>query len=193
MNNTKYLRMIKRAVIVALVLIVSGCAWTRLFSAKLEKPTFTYVSSELVQVSPDKAMVNFIFSAHNPNEVGLKNMLVSYELFAEGKKFLKGNDINLELPPKSDTEIKVPAIIVYADLLPFLGSVSERILSNQKTIPLTINAVFSKKPARDDKTGAGRSFSFDRKMTATVDVPLPQEKINKGMDLLKDVIKQLKQ
>jgi LEA14-like dessication related protein len=114
-------------IVAALVLILSGCTMARLFSAKLEKPTFTYLSYELVEVTQGQATVNFVFSAHNPNEVGLKNMLVSYELSVEGKQFLKGNDMNLDLPSKSDTEIKVPAVIVYADLLPMLGSVAERI------------------------------------------------------------------
>jgi LEA14-like dessication related protein len=189
----KYSHIINRLAIAALVLFVSGCTLTRFFVATLEKPTFTYLSFELVEVSQGQAMVNFVFSAHNPNDVGLKNMLVSYELFVEGKYFLKGNDIHLELPPKSDIEIKVPAVIMYADLLPVLGSVAERIVSGQKTIPLTVNAVFSKKPVTDGEAGDKRSLSFDMNMTKTVDLPLPQERINKRLNQLRDTLKQLKQ
>ena len=162
----------------ALILILSGCVFTKLMTAKIEQPTFTYVQFELIEVSQRQATVNFLFSAHNPNAIGLKNVFVSYELFVEGKTLLTGNNINLELPPKSDTEIKVPAVIIYTDLVPVLGSVAERLLSGQKTIPITINAVFSGKPAIYDETGEGKSFSFERKLTKTVDFPLPQDKIN---------------
>ncbi len=90
-------------------------------TTRLEKPTFTYTGSELVEASQNRAMVNFLFSVHNPNEAGLKNVSVSYELFIEEEKFLTGKDIPLELKPKSDMEIKVPAEIAYRDLVPVLG------------------------------------------------------------------------
>ena len=189
MRHSKYSDMINRIVIFALIMSLSGCGLTKLMTTKLEKPTFTYTQFEVVETSQTQATVNFTFSAHNPNEVGLKNVFVSYELFVEGQKLMTGNIINLDLPPKSDTMIKVPAVILYADFLPVIGSVAGRMLSGQKTIPLTVNAVFTKKPAVYDETGAEQSFSFETKLNKTVDFPLPVDELKKAINRLKDAIK----
>jgi LEA14-like dessication related protein len=156
-----------------LIMIMSGCTLTKLMAKRLEKPTFTYTGAELVEASQSRAIVNFFFSAHNPNEAGLKNVYVSYELFVEGKKFLTGNDIPVELKPKSDTEIKVPAVIDYRDLVPVLGSVVQRLLSGRKTIPITIDAVLSGKTAIYSDAGKDKLITFETKLTRTADIPLP--------------------
>jgi hypothetical protein len=75
---------------------------------------------------------------------------------------MTGKDIPLALDPKGDTEIKVPATIAYADLVPVLGSVIRRILSGQKTIPITIDAVFSGKPAIYSESGKELPISFEK-------------------------------
>ncbi len=169
-----------RVVIFVLVLALPGCTFTKLMTTPLEKPTFTYTGSELVETSEGRAIVNFLFSAHNPNGGGLKNVICSYELFVEEKKFMTGTDIPLALDPKGDTEIKVPATIAYADLVPVLGSVIRRILSGQKTIPITIDAVFSGKPAIYIEAGKEQSITFERRLIKTADIPLMQERSGKG-------------
>jgi hypothetical protein len=110
----------------------------------------------------------------------LKNVTCSYELFVEGKKFMTGNDVPLELNPKGDTEITVPATIAYADLFPVLGSIVRLILSGQKTIPITIDAVFYGKPALYGETGKEEPISFETRLTRTTDIPLPQERRGRG-------------
>jgi len=167
------------AVILALILALPGCTYTKLMTTRFEKPTFTYTGSELVEASQGRAIVNFLFIAHNPNEAGLKNVTCSYELFVEEKKFLTGKDILLTLDPKGDTEITVPATIVYADLYPVLGSVVRRILSGQKTIPITINAVFSGKPAIYSEAGKETPITFEKRLIKTADIPLAQERKNR--------------
>jgi LEA14-like dessication related protein len=174
MNPARFSVTTRRTIIVISLLVLSGCAWAKLMTTRLEKPTFTYTGSELVEASQSRAMVNFLFSAHNPNEAGLKNVNVSYELSVEGKKFLTGNDIPLELKPKGDTDIKVPAVIAYRDLAPVLGSVVVRILSGRKTIPVTIDAVLSGKPAIYSEAGKDKLITFEMRLTKTADIPLPR-------------------
>jgi LEA14-like dessication related protein len=169
-----------RLVFLALILALPGCTFIQLMTTRLEKPTFTYTGFELVETSQSSAIVNFLFTAHNPNEAGLKNVTCSYELFVEGKKILKGNDIPLSLNPKGDTEIKVPATIAYTDLFSVLGSVVQRILSGQKTIPITIDAVFSGKPAIYGEAGKEKPISFEMRLAKTADIPLLQERRFKG-------------
>jgi hypothetical protein len=169
-----------RLVILALILSLPGCTFIKLMTTRFEKPTFTYKGLELVDTSQGRVIVNFLFTAHNPNEAGLKSITCSYELFVEGKKILTGNEIPLALNPKGDTEIKVPATIAYTDLFPVLGLVVQRILSGQKTIPVTIDAVFSGKPAIYNKAGKETPISFEMRFIKTADIPLPQEIRIKG-------------
>ena len=156
----------------ALILALSGCTYTKLITTRFENPTFTFKGSELVETSRSGAVVNFLFIAHNPNKAGLKNVTCSYELFVEGKKFMTGNDVPLSLAPNGDTEVKVPATIDYADLSPILGSVVRRILSGQKTIPITIEALFSGKPAIYSESGKETPISFERRLVKTAEIPL---------------------
>ena len=167
-------------VALALILALPGCMFTTLMTARLEKPTFAYSGIELVETSQTRATVNFLFSAHNPNEAGLKNIICSYELVVDGRKFLAGTDIPLALSPKGDTVIRIPAQIEYADLIPVLGSVVRLILSGQKTIPVTIDAVFSGKPAIYGEAGKERSISFEMRLTRAAEIPLLQERRNRG-------------
>ena len=169
-----------RVVILTLCIAVTGCSFTKLITARFEKPTFTYKGAELVGTSQSGMIVNFLFTAHNPNDAGLKNVTCSYELFVEGKKFMTGTDIPLELNPKGDTDIKVPATIAYSDLYPVLGSVLRLILSGQKTIPITIDAVFSGKPAILSEAGKEEPIAFETKLTKAADIPLPLDRRNKG-------------
>jgi hypothetical protein len=167
-------------IILALTLALPGCSFIKLITTRPEKPTFTYRGAELVESSQNGVLVNFLFTAHNPNEAGLKNITCSYELFVEEKKFLSGNDIPLTLYPKGDTEIKVPATIAYKDLFPVLGSVVLRILSGQKTIPITINALFSGNPAILNEAGKETPLSFEMKLIKTADIPLVQGRSSDG-------------
>jgi hypothetical protein len=164
----------------ALILALHGCAYTKLLTTRFEQPTFTYRGAELIEASQTRAIVNFLLTAHNPNEAGLKNVTCSYELYVEEKKILIGKDIPLELNPKGDTEIKVPATIAYTDLAPVLRSVVRRIVSGQKTIPVTIDAVLFGRPALYGETGKESPISFERRVVKTVDIPLQQERKNKA-------------
>ncbi len=163
-------------IIPVLILALSGCANLKLLFAPPEKPTFTYKGVEPVESSQNSVLVNFLFTAHNPNAAGLKNVTCSYELFVEEKKFLTGKDIPLTLNPKGDTEIKVPATIAYRDLFPVLGSIVRRMLAGQKTIPVTINALFSGKPALYGEAGKETQIPFEMRLIKTADIPLVQER-----------------
>jgi len=179
MDRTNFPYSIIRVVVAALILTLPGCAYTKLTTTRYEKPTFTYTGSELVETSQSGALVNFLFSGHNPNEAGLKNVTCSYELFVEGEKFMTVTDIPLALDPKGDTEIKVLATIAYEDLYPVLGSIVRRILSGQKTIPITISAAFSGKPAILSEAGKDTPITFERRLVKTADIPLTQERRNR--------------
>ena len=160
-------------VVPIILLCLTDCTfWKLVHSAKLKNPAFSYVSCDLKDVSARQANVGFVLSAYNPNEIGLKNVMVSYELFTEDKRFLKGDSVRVALPPKDSTRIIVPAEIVYKDIFRIIGPVSEKILLNKKSIPVRIDAVIFGNPEAYSKTESGSLFYFKIKVSRTVDVPL---------------------
>jgi hypothetical protein len=90
MNRMIFLYNINRLVILTVIFALPGCTFMKLMTSRIEKPTFTYTGFEVVEASQSATRVNFLFSVHNPNEAGLKNVTCSYELFVEGKQILKG-------------------------------------------------------------------------------------------------------
>ncbi len=163
-------------IILSLILALPGCTYLKLVTTPPEKPTFTYRGAELVESTQSGVLMNFLFTAHNPNEAGLKNVTCTYELFVEEKKFMSGKEIPLTLNPRGDTEIKVPATIAYQDLFPVLGSVLRRILAGEKTVPVTINALFSGNPALLNEAGKETPVPFSMRLIKTADIPLQPER-----------------
>ncbi len=160
-------------VILLFIIVLPSCTFIKLLTTRIENPTFTYKGFELVDVSESRTNVNFKFLAYNPNEAGIKNVICSYELFVEGKKLLTGIDIPLNLAPKGETEIKVPATIAYKDLVPVLAQVMRMIMTGQKTLSVTIETVFSGKPALYSIGGRENPISFETRLTGTASIPLP--------------------
>jgi LEA14-like dessication related protein len=167
-------------VVVVLIMVLHGCAYTKLLTSRLEKPTFTYLGTELVGVSERGVVVNFLFSAHNPNETGIRNVICSYELSVDGNTFLTGMDVPVTLTAKGDTEIRVPASIDREDFRPVLRSVVRRIFSGKKTLPVTIDAVFSGKPALYGEAGKEQPLNFEMRFIKKAEIPLPLDRSTGG-------------
>jgi hypothetical protein len=162
-------------------LILPGCAFFSLANQKLKPPTVAYDRTEVVAVAPRAANVNFHVKVGNPNTVGLQNVRISYQLFHDDRPFLKGNDLLIDLAPRKDSPLGVPAEIVYADVFATSMKVVEKVLSGDKTIPVRIDLVISGNPTLYDSTRTGSLFPFTVHLSRTEDVPVPQEQI----DLLK--------
>lgn len=174
-----------------LILILSGaalggCGYAKLADYKsLQTPQFSYLSHEVREVTDRYATVDFYINAHNPNAIGLRNVLVSYELITGEKQFLKGRDITLELAPQGDTVITVPTRLVYADLLHALGPLLERILlKDEYVVPVTVNGMVYGKPTVYDEYGEGRLFSFEWPFSRTEEIELPEQEIKRAVLLL---------
>jgi hypothetical protein len=55
-----------------------------------------------------------------------------------------------------------------------------RILAGQKTIPITIDALFSGKPAIYTEAGKETPISFERRLVKTAEIPLQPGKNTRG-------------
>lgn len=75
---------------------LSGSTFFKLVrSSKLKPPHFEYARCDLVKVNDRSALLQLTITAQNPNEIGLKNVFVDYELFTVGKPFLEGTNVPL--------------------------------------------------------------------------------------------------
>jgi len=171
-------------------LFLSSCSFLNLaLSEKLKAPYFAYVRCEVMGVNLTQTNVNIVLSAYNPNKVGLKNVSLSYELFNEGKRFLKGNDIKVELKPQDTSRITVPAEVVYREIIAVVGPEAEKILLGQKAVPVRIDAVLTGNPTLYDDKKEGSLIPFTLKVSRTENIPLPRDQMNKLKDKAIDTIR----
>jgi len=174
--------------------LASGCTAIRLInSTKLKEPEFKYVDYR-----PGKATVTSIpvflkFKAINPNEIGLKNVYVSYELYTEGKRFLKGSDIEIHLAPKGETDIVIPAEVVYKDMFRALGPVATKVVMREKTIPVNVQVKIYGLPTVYNEIEEGGLFQFNMTIGKTIDVPVPHDQIDKAANTAIKKIKKSKE
>lgn len=176
----------KNLFLLLLILFAGACGYAKLASQpQLTEPEFRYVTHNLTEVTDNHAQVEFVVNAHNPNDIGLKNVFVKYELFTEDKPLLKGSDISLELAPQGDTTITVPATIVYEDIIHALGPLLQRIiLQEQYNVPVKIEGVIYGKPTVYDEYGEGSLFSFEWPFSRTENITLPEKEIKRAVMLL---------
>jgi hypothetical protein len=181
---------LKPVLFVALTLGLSSCAFFSM-ARNLKQPAITYVRCDVKNVEERKADVQFVLSAYNPNTVGLKNVWVSYELFYEGKRFLKGDSIRVELPPMETTPLLIPAEIDYREVFRVAGPMAERVLLGQKTVPVRIDAVISGKPTLYNSVEESSLISFTFKISRTEQIPIPEDQINSAKKRLESSLRKM--
>lgn len=166
--------------------IVSGCAFMQLLrSEKLKTPEITYLRTVIRSYDAEKAEVDFVINAANPNKIGLKNVTVDYELFHEGRAFLKGSGIDVTLAPAGDTEIRIPATIMYNSVFTTAYALTQRVLAGDSTVPVRFDALVSGKPTLYNEIEEGALFSFSRKLSRTANIPIPRKQLDDAADAIK--------
>ena len=180
--------------IVSLLVFITGCSPVSLIQAlHPENPDIKYIDYTLKSISAKQ--VNFVlnFSVKNPNQIGLKDITINYELFTEGRKILSGRETDLALIPSGESMIQVPAEITYADALKIIGPLAERLWSQSKTLPVDAHVSINGKPTLYDGFSTGELFSFNYSTTRHIEVPLPQDKIDSALEKMRNKIKNLGQ
>ena len=185
---------LKMGVLFVALAILSGCTAIKLIqSAPLIPPEVTFVEHKLGKANRHSLPVTLVLKATNKNDIGLQNVFIQYELFTEGKRFLSGQDIRLSLIPNGDTRIKVPADIIYQDVLKVLGPTAKKVLQKDETIPVLAKIRLYGKPKVYNQTESGELFSFSINTEKVIDVPIPHDQINELSNELKNTaVKKLK-
>ncbi|MEO7423879.1 MAG: LEA type 2 family protein [Fibrobacteria bacterium] len=175
-----------------LPLFLSACTFFKLFhSSKLKRPFFAYKKCVVKEVNDRRASIEIFLSAYNPNEVGLKGVAVDYELFSEGKRFLKGDGVKIELPPRDTTGIAIPAEIIYSDVFSAVGPAAARVMLGRETVPVRIDAVIYGNPTLYNEKEEGSLLSFSVKASRTENIPIPQDDLKKAKNAARDALKKL--
>jgi hypothetical protein len=174
------------SLLIVVAVLLPGCAFMRLArSEKIKVPEVTYLRTVIKSYDNEKAVVDFVLNAKNPNKIGLKNVAVDYELFHEGRAFLKGDGINVELAPSGDTEIRIPAVIAYNSVFSTAYALTQRIIAGDSTVPVRLDALVSGKPTLYNEVESGSLFSFSKKLSRTEQIPIPRQQIDGATEAAK--------
>ena len=170
-------------------LIISSCGYFLVLTADIESPKVKYLDHKIKKLTKDDVEVDVNLLAHNPNSIGLKNVFVNYELYMEGKKFFKGENISLALEPKKGTKIKLPIKIMYKGIFKSLGPIYKKLIGKAKHLPVEIRAHVYGKPTVYNKYHGGKLFSFNHNEKKIIQIPIPREKMQKKFDKAKGKLK----
>jgi hypothetical protein len=164
------------APLIAVLLLLSGCTFFKLIrSSKLKVPDFSYVRCDVASVTDRSAVLEFTVAAQNPNTIGLRNVFVDYELFFEGRRFLNGSSVELTLIPGGETKIRVPAEVVYEEILRVAGPAAAQLMMGRESLPVRVDGVVRGNPTVYNEVEAGGLFHFTWKFSRTEKVPIPKE------------------
>jgi len=169
--------------LVSVFLFTSSCA--SLLEAKLLPPTFKFNHYKVRDITSEQAVLEIIIDVTNPNAFGIEGMLVDYDLSLEGREFLNGDGINLNLISKGQSEITLPITIVYNTLLPIAKGIGFSLLEKEPTIDVKTDLRFHGEVAVPVIMGLSAKTNVDQAQTFQADIPIPKEAIkNKAVELL---------
>ncbi len=105
----------------------------------------------------------------------MRNVFVDYELFFEGRRFLNGSSVELTLVPRGETKIRVPAEVVYGEILRVAGPAAAQVLMGGESLPVRVDGVVRGNPTVYNEAEEGALFHFSWKFSRTEKVPIPKE------------------
>jgi LEA14-like dessication related protein len=118
----------RRRLAVLALLSLSGCAaLTEVLQAAFTRPTLTFKSAKLSDVSLDSLTLDTVWLLDNPNAIGISLARADYRLTVEGKQVVAGvPPQGLTLPASGSTELRFPASIKLADVFPLAADLATK-------------------------------------------------------------------
>lgn len=121
-------------------LLLQGCASSRLYVlGTMEEPTLEYQDYKVRDIGLQRAHVDMLFKAHNPNYYEIDSFFVSYDFYLEGKLLAEGKHIPIELIPEGTSDIVVPVVVSYDNLIDTLGSVAAKLKKQERQLQAKVN------------------------------------------------------
>ncbi|BCE03152.1 hypothetical protein [Marinicellulosiphila megalodicopiae] len=164
-------------------LLTTNCA--SLLEAKLLPPTFKFNHYKVRDITTEQAVLEIIVDVNNPNSFTIEGMLVDYDLSLEGREFLQGDGINLDLISQGQSELILPITIQYSSLIPVMKGIGFSLLEKEPTIDIKTDLLFHGQVAVPAALGLKLKTNVNQAQTFQADIPIPKEAIkNKAAELL---------
>lgn len=175
-------------ILASVILFTSSCA--SLLEAKLLPPTFKFNHYKVRDITSEQAVLEIIIDVNNPNAFSIEGMKVDYDLSLEGREFLNGKEISLDLISKGQSEMILPITIVYNTLLPIAKGIGFSLLEKEPTIDVKTDLRFHGEVAVPVVMGLRAKTNADQSQTFQADIPIPKEAIkDKATELLNIFLK----
>ena len=95
------------------ITILAGCAT---LEQMIQKPSATFSGMQIAEADLFKSRVVFSFDIHNPNPINLRAGRITYDLYLNGRDFVKGQlDQGLALPASGTSKLQIPLTMAYLD------------------------------------------------------------------------------
>lgn len=148
----------------------------------IDPPTFKYKSYKIGSPQKNYLPLELTIDVENPNEIGLMNTFVKYELILKGKRFIQGEDMKLDLPPLSKTKIIVSLELHYKNTLRAGEHIAKEILSGKKKFRAQANVIVYGSPTIYGDEQVGESFPFSVEARKKLKIKIPRDKIEESLD-----------
>jgi len=136
------------------ILCITGCQSLEHF---FQKPTVTFNTIKIKDMSLNEATAVFYFDVNNPNPVGSTLSRLTYDLAVNQKSIASGTaDKGLQIPAKGIKTVGLPVLINYFDIVD------------------SITDLIEKKEIAYDLTGTFNFMGFDLPYEASGNFPLPE-------------------
>ncbi len=161
-----------------IAIILVGCGFLLVATTEIKDPEVKYIDHHINKVTSQLIHIDVNLMAHNPNAIGLKNVFVNYEVYTQGKRLIRGNDVAITLSPNQSTTIKVPVQIRFKEVLGALGPLYKNLIGKKQHLSVEIRAIIYGKPTVYNESGGGSLFSFHLQENKIIKIPLPRNKID---------------
>ncbi|MDH5300384.1 MAG: LEA type 2 family protein [Gammaproteobacteria bacterium] len=174
------------AVLLLSVLMLQGCASSRLYVlGTMKKPELEFLDYKVQDVGLQRAHVDLLFKAHNPNHYQIDTFFVSYDFYLEGKLLAEGRHIPVALIPEGTSEITVPVVVSYSNLMNSLDKVLEKLNKQDRKLQAKVKyRIFGE---YEVWSWFGKSYKRDYFYESEADIPIDVPEVT-----LKDVGQELK-
>ena len=117
------------------VLMLNACI-------EIQQPTVKFGNYEVSEINLEKIKIDFIFSIHNPNPIGLENAFYNFKLEVNNKSVVQSQDTQFSLAAGKTSKLKLPIELTYANIFNTSTAFKNSISRGQNSIPYKITGQF---------------------------------------------------
>jgi len=154
---------------------MQACTFMKMLEhGTMQEPTLEYQDYQINDIGLDKAKVDLIFKATNPNFYQIDAFYASYNFLVQDEAVASGKDILVHLIPEGESTIVVPVEVKYEKLVSTAGAIVEKILKQEKEIKGMVKLHVEGEYLVAEFFGKRFTRRYFYDVDIDVDVPLPE-------------------